>query len=56
MQFRKGVKRAEMSNAIDAFVLGTVGQDVDQGAWEGLYDEPPQPLTKVCISMFFFEP
>ena len=26
MQFKKGVKRAEISNAIDVFVLGTVGQ------------------------------
>merc|ERR1712141_823358 len=28
MRFRKGVKRAEMSNAIDIYVLGTVGQDM----------------------------
>ena len=26
MKFKKGVKRAEMSNAIDVYVLGTVGQ------------------------------
>ena len=26
MQFKKGVKRAEISNAIDTYVLGTVGQ------------------------------
>lgn len=26
MRFKKGVKRPEISNAIDVFVLGTVGQ------------------------------
>ena len=26
MQFKKGVKRSEVSNAIDIYVLGTVGQ------------------------------
>ena len=26
MQFKKGVKRSEISNAIDSYVLGTVGQ------------------------------
>ena len=26
MQFKKGVKRAEISNAVDNFVGGTVGQ------------------------------
>jgi phosphoribosylaminoimidazolecarboxamide formyltransferase/IMP cyclohydrolase len=26
MQFKKGVKRAEISNAVDSFVNGTVGQ------------------------------
>lgn len=26
MKFKKGVKRADMSGAIDIFVLGTVGQ------------------------------
>lgn len=28
MKFKKGVKRAEISNAIDNFVNGTVGKDM----------------------------
>jgi len=30
MQFKKGTKRAEKSNLIDAYVSGTVGQDMDR--------------------------
>ncbi|XP_071103948.1 bifunctional purine biosynthesis protein ATIC-like [Haliotis cracherodii] len=46
MQFKKGVKRAEISNAIDVYVLGTVGQDMDQATWENLMENPPAPLTE----------
>ncbi|KAK7495694.1 hypothetical protein BaRGS_00013141 [Batillaria attramentaria] len=46
MKFKKGVKRAEISNAIDIFVLGTVGQDMDTKAWEGLLENPPAQLTE----------
>lgn len=46
MKFKKGVKRAEISNAIDIFVLGTVGQDMDLSTWEGLFDNPPSQFTE----------
>lgn len=46
MKFKKGVKRAEISNAIDICVLGTVGQDMDTKAWEGLMENPPQQFTE----------
>lgn len=46
MQFKKGVKRAEMSNAIDAFVNGTVGQDIDKSAWEEMFETIPAQLTQ----------
>jgi phosphoribosylaminoimidazolecarboxamide formyltransferase/IMP cyclohydrolase len=46
MEFKKGVKRAEMSNAIDAFVNGTVGQDVDRSSWEEMFEKVPDQLTQ----------
>lgn len=45
MKFKKGVKRAEISNAIDVFVLGTVGQDMDKATWEAMLENPPTPFT-----------
>ncbi|XP_068760919.1 bifunctional purine biosynthesis protein ATIC-like isoform X1 [Montipora capricornis] len=47
MVFKKGVKRAEMSNAIDVYVNGTVGQDTNKQSWEELFDNPPDLLTEV---------
>ncbi|XP_005108469.1 bifunctional purine biosynthesis protein ATIC isoform X4 [Aplysia californica] len=46
MRFKKGVKRAEMSNAIDVFVLGTVGQDMETSAWEAQLEDPPAQFTE----------
>lgn len=46
MKFKKGTKRAEMANAIDQFVLGTVGVDSDRASWESVYDEVPEMLTE----------
>ncbi|KAJ3664961.1 hypothetical protein Zmor_000489 [Zophobas morio] len=45
MKFKKGVKRAEISNAIDNYVNGTVGKDMDKGVFEGMYEEVPKELT-----------
>ncbi|XP_072032580.1 bifunctional purine biosynthesis protein ATIC-like isoform X2 [Amphiura filiformis] len=45
MAFKKGVKRAEMSNVIDVYVNGTVGQDMSTTAWESMLEEPPEQLT-----------
>ncbi|CAG5129925.1 unnamed protein product [Candidula unifasciata] len=46
MKFKKGVKRPEISNAIDIFVLGTVGQDMDLSAWEAQLENPPSQFTE----------
>ncbi|BFZ22787.1 hypothetical protein BsWGS_25826 [Bradybaena similaris] len=46
MKFKKGVKRPEVSNAIDIFVLGTVGQDMDLSAWEAQLENPPSQFTE----------
>ncbi|XP_013392064.1 bifunctional purine biosynthesis protein PURH [Lingula anatina] len=46
MQFKKGVKRAEMSNLIDIYVNGTVGQDMDTMSWESNFENPPERLTE----------
>lgn len=45
VQFVKGTKRAEMSNAIDAFVTGVVGQDFPEDDWKALFVTPPEPFT-----------
>lgn len=45
MQFKKGVKRAEISNAIDNYVNGSVGKDMDEAAWAAMYEKVPEKLT-----------
>lgn len=45
MQFKKGTKRAEISNAIDNYVNGTVGKDMDTKVFEEMYTEVPSELT-----------
>ncbi|XP_018094436.1 bifunctional purine biosynthesis protein ATIC [Xenopus laevis] len=44
MKFKAGVKRADISNAIDQYVSGTLGEE-DLPQWQALYDEPPEQLT-----------
>lgn len=46
MKFKKGVKRAEISNAIDNFVNGTIGKDMDRKTWEQMYEDVPEQLTE----------
>jgi len=46
MQFKKGVKRAEISNCIDNYVGGTVGKDMEVSAWEANYENPPPFFTE----------
>lgn len=46
MKFKAGVKRAEISNAIDNFVNGTVGKDMPLSQFEAMYDEVPQQFTE----------
>uniref|UniRef100_A0A2K5ZA66 Bifunctional purine biosynthesis protein ATIC n=1 Tax=Mandrillus leucophaeus TaxID=9568 RepID=A0A2K5ZA66_MANLE len=40
MKFKTGVKRAEISNAIDQYVTGTIGEVKDLSLAEGLYKIP----------------
>uniref|UniRef100_A0A673SUH8 Bifunctional purine biosynthesis protein ATIC n=1 Tax=Suricata suricatta TaxID=37032 RepID=A0A673SUH8_SURSU len=46
MKFKTGVKRAEISNAIDQYVTGTIGEDEDLVKWKALFEEVPEPLTE----------
>ncbi|KAM8875999.1 bifunctional purine biosynthesis protein ATIC [Synchiropus picturatus] len=45
MKFRSGVKRAEMANAIDQYVSGTIGEGPDLEVWRSMYEEVPEPLS-----------
>ncbi|XP_055303823.1 bifunctional purine biosynthesis protein ATIC [Sitodiplosis mosellana] len=45
LKFKAGVKRADISNAIDNYVLGTVGKDLPLAQFESLFDEVPSFLT-----------
>ncbi|XP_074047540.1 bifunctional purine biosynthesis protein ATIC [Macrotis lagotis] len=47
MKFKTGVKRAEISNAIDQYVTGSIGEGDDLAKWEGLFEEIPKLLTEV---------
>nr|XP_033803147.1 bifunctional purine biosynthesis protein PURH [Geotrypetes seraphini] len=46
MKFKTGVKRAEISNAIDQYVTGTIGEDDDLIQWQTLFEKVPEPLTE----------
>lgn len=46
MVFKKGIKRAEISNAIDVYVNGTVGQDTDKDLWKEMFETPPELLNE----------
>jgi len=46
MKFKKTVKRAEISNAIDNYVNGTIGKDMDKALWESMYEDIPSQLTE----------
>ncbi|KAF7243622.1 Bifunctional purine biosynthesis protein PURH [Varanus komodoensis] len=46
MKFKAGVKRAEISNAIDQYVTGTIGEDEDLVKWKALFEEVPALLTE----------
>ncbi|GJQ84311.1 hypothetical protein Trydic_g5249 [Trypoxylus dichotomus] len=44
MKFKSGVKRAQISNAIDNYVNGTIGKDMDIKVWTSMFDEVPPNL------------
>ncbi|NXY91278.1 PUR9 protein, partial [Alcedo cyanopectus] len=45
MKFKAGVKRAEVSNAIDQYVTGTIGEHEDLVKWQAMFEEVPAELT-----------
>uniref|UniRef100_A0A1B6DMZ0 Bifunctional purine biosynthesis protein ATIC n=1 Tax=Clastoptera arizonana TaxID=38151 RepID=A0A1B6DMZ0_9HEMI len=45
LKFKKGVKRAEISNAIDNYVNGTVGKDMDEAIFKAMLEVEPPALT-----------
>jgi len=47
MNFKKGVKRAEISNAIDNYVNGTVGKDMPLDYFQSMLEEVPKFLTDI---------
>ncbi|EZA48491.1 bifunctional purine biosynthesis protein PURH [Ooceraea biroi] len=46
MKFKKGVKRADISNAIDNYVNGSIGKDMDEATWAAMYEEIPEKLSE----------
>uniref|UniRef100_W5MV28 Bifunctional purine biosynthesis protein ATIC n=1 Tax=Lepisosteus oculatus TaxID=7918 RepID=W5MV28_LEPOC len=46
MKFKPGVKRAEIANAIDQFVSGSLGAGADLEAWKALFEEVPVLLSE----------
>lgn len=46
MKFKKGVKRAEISNAIDNYVNGSIGKDMDEATWTAMYEVVPEKLSE----------
>jgi len=46
LKFKAGIKRAEISNAIDNYVNGTVGKDMPVEDFNSYFDSPPQMLTE----------
>ncbi|KAM3853038.1 bifunctional purine biosynthesis protein ATIC [Vipera latastei] len=46
MKFKTGVKRAEISNAIDQYVTGTIGEGEDFAKWKAHFEEVPSLLTE----------
>lgn len=47
MQFKKSVKRAEISNLIDVYVNGSIGREINHESWKEGFDAPPALLTEV---------
>ncbi|KAJ6665323.1 hypothetical protein lerEdw1_004372 [Lerista edwardsae] len=68
MKFKAGVRRPEISNAVDQYVTGTIGEGEDLVKWKALFEEVPAPLTEaekkawiaklngVCLSSDAFFP
>lgn len=46
MSFKDNVKRSEISNAIDIYVSGMIGKDVNVDTWGSVFKEVPSMLTE----------
>lgn len=46
LQFKKGTKRAEISNLIDTYVCGTIGQDMSKEAFAASFDVVPEEISQ----------
>ncbi|XP_017755727.1 PREDICTED: bifunctional purine biosynthesis protein PURH [Eufriesea mexicana] len=46
MNFKQNVKRAEIANAIDNYVNGSIGKDIDEKVWAEMYEEIPEKLSE----------
>lgn len=46
MKFKKSTKRAEISNAIDNYVNGSIGKDMDEATWAEMYEQVPEKLSE----------
>lgn len=46
LKFKKGIGRADRDNSVDLYLSDTEAGDVlDDGKWQGIFDERPEPLT-----------
>ncbi|ORX91383.1 IMP cyclohydrolase [Basidiobolus meristosporus CBS 931.73] len=43
--FKKEVKRADKSNAIDLYILDKIGEGAERTAWESMFNTVPEPLS-----------
>lgn len=49
MEFKKSVKRAEISNLVDVYVNGSINKEIDEASWRGNLQNPPQLLNQVRL-------
>lgn len=49
--FKKGVKRAEISNLIDAYVNNSIGEEMSIEIWQNAFESAPQLLTQVWVNI-----
>jgi phosphoribosylaminoimidazolecarboxamide formyltransferase/IMP cyclohydrolase len=45
MQFKKSIKRAQISNAIDDYIGNTIGIGLSRARWESMFEVVPAELT-----------
>ncbi|XP_020282569.1 bifunctional purine biosynthesis protein PURH [Pseudomyrmex gracilis] len=55
MKFKKDIKRSMISNAIDNYVNGSIGKDMDESLWAEMYEEIPEKLSENEKTKWFKE-